>query len=137
MNEQISSIQRLETLGFKKVGVWQLHADRIFSRLDDHAEVRNILYAFICEGKVAYIGKSARSLKSRLNGYQHPGISQFTNIEGNKRIREALMANKPVDIYALFDNGLLHYGGFYINLAAGLEDSLISAFKPAWNKLGV
>jgi hypothetical protein len=33
----------------------------------------------------------------------------------------------------LRDNGLLHYGAFHINLAAGLEDDLIAKLKPAWN----
>ena len=31
------------------------------------------------------------------------------------------------------DTGLLRYGGFHINLAAGLEDSLISDISPPWN----
>jgi hypothetical protein len=42
-----------------------------------------------------------------------------------------------VDIFALPDNGLLHYGGFHINLAAGLEDSLISTLAPSWNRVGI
>jgi len=31
------------------------------------------------------------------------------------------------------DNGLLHYGQFHVNLAAGLEDSIISVLQPEWN----
>jgi len=33
----------------------------------------------------------------------------------------------------LADHGLLHYGGFHVNLAAGLEDSLIRDLNPPWN----
>jgi hypothetical protein len=38
-----------------------------------------------------------------------------------------------VEIYALPDEGLHHYGDFHLNLAAGLEDSIISVLDPEWN----
>jgi hypothetical protein len=38
-----------------------------------------------------------------------------------------------VAIYVLPDNGLLYYGGFHVNLAAGLEDSLVRELQPPWN----
>ena len=38
-----------------------------------------------------------------------------------------------MDILALPDNGLLHYGQFHVSLAAGLEDSIISVIAPPWN----
>jgi hypothetical protein len=41
-----------------------------------------------------------------------------------------------VEIYALPDNGLLRYGGFHVNLAAGLEDSIVRDLNPPWNRLG-
>jgi hypothetical protein len=44
-----------------------------------------------------------------------------------------LAAGAAVDIYALPDNGLLHYGRFHVNLAAGLEDDLIRVIDPPWN----
>jgi hypothetical protein len=31
------------------------------------------------------------------------------------------------------DNGLLRFGGFHLNLAAALEDSLINDLRPRWN----
>lgn len=43
------------------------------------------------------------------------------------------MAGAVVEILALPDNGLLHYGQFHINLAAGLEDDLIKRIDPEWN----
>jgi len=76
-------------------------------------------------------------LKRRLYGYERPGPSQSTNIKGNKLIKEALLALRSVEIYALPDNGLLYYGGFHVNLAACLEDALVATLKPAWNKAGV
>ena len=41
-----------------------------------------------------------------------------------------------IEIHALPDNGLLYYGGFHVNLAAGLEDNLIKILKPEWNRGG-
>jgi hypothetical protein len=39
-------------------------------------------------------------------------------------------------VYAPPDNGLLHYSGFHVNLAAGLEDSLVATIKLPWNRVG-
>lgn len=44
--------------------------------------------------------------------------------------------NEPVDIFILTDNGLLRYGNFRINIAAGLEDTLIYKINPKWNLSG-
>ncbi|WP_240535164.1 MULTISPECIES: hypothetical protein [Enterobacteriaceae] len=44
-----------------------------------------------------------------------------------------LSNNVAVDILVLPDSGLMHYGQFHLNLAAGLEDSIISAINPEWN----
>jgi hypothetical protein len=44
-----------------------------------------------------------------------------------------LAAKKRVEIYIFRDMGLLHFGGFHLNLAAGLEDSLVVELDPPWN----
>jgi hypothetical protein len=104
--------------------------------LVENADANNILYAFIAGDTILYIGKTVRSLKRRMYGCQHPGPTQTTNIKNNKRILETLTAGQSVEIYALPDNGLLYYGGFHVNLAAGLEDSLVKTLRPAWNITG-
>jgi hypothetical protein len=129
--------QRLEHIGFRAVGHWQLADGRPRCLLSDCAGSANIIYAFVVAGEVMYIGKTVRPLKQRLYGYQNPGPTQSTNIKGNALIRSALELGSSVQIYALPDNGLLHYGGFHVNLAAGLEDSLVASLKPAWNRTGV
>jgi len=124
-------------MGFRKCGDWMLEADSLKCALKDHASAPNVLYAFVSEGRVLYIGKTVRSLKQRMYNYQKPGPSQSTSIRGNKLIKDVVALGKSVEVYALPDNGLLHYGGFHVNLAAGLEDALIAALKPAWNKAGI
>jgi len=69
-------------------------------------------------------------------GYQNPGPTQNTNIKGNKLILELLSNGKGIEIYALPDDGHHHVGVFHLNLAAGLEDSIISTLKPNWNDFG-
>jgi hypothetical protein len=69
-------------------------------------------------------------------GYQNPGPTQSTKINGNRLIAEMLKSGNPVQILVLPDNGLLHFGIFHLNLAAGLEDSIVATVKPKWNQTG-
>lgn len=134
---QLSPLQRLEEMGFRKCGEWRMDAGCIKCGLTDHASASNVLYAFVSAGTVLYIGKTVRTLKQRMYNYQRPGPTQSTSIRGNKMIRRLMGEGETIEIYALPDNGLLHYGGFHVNLAAGLEDALISTLKPVWNKAGL
>jgi hypothetical protein len=93
----------------------------------------NSLYAFIEGGVVKYIGKTTRSIRKRFIGYQKPGKSQRRNWRNNRNIRDALAADAEVRIFVFNPVSRLQYGDFEINLAAGLEDSLIEAFDPPWN----
>lgn len=126
-------MNRLLQIGFRCIGHWKLEDDKPIYELTALMNTKNILYAFISNGEVKYIGKTLQTLKRRMYGYQKPGLTQSTNIKNNEKIRQLLIDGEAVDIFALPDNGLLHYGGFHINLAAGLEDSLISSLSPEWN----
>jgi hypothetical protein len=96
-----------------------------------------VLYAFVSSSsqdakQLMYIGKTVRTLASRMAGYKKPGPSQSTNQKNNANIRSLLQQGKSVEIYVLPDRGL-HYGGFRVNLAAGLEDSIVLQMQPPWN----
>ncbi len=104
--------------------------------LSSSHKTSNILYSFICNGEIKYIGKTTMSLYQRMYGYQNPVPSQTTNLRVNAAIRNYLDQDLPIDIFILADNGLLRYGDFRINLAAGLEDTLIYEVKPEWNLSG-
>jgi hypothetical protein len=80
-----------------------------------------------------YIGKTVTTLKTRMQGYRLPSSTQSTNIRNNQTLRQVIESGKLVMIYVLPDNGLLHYGGFHVNLAAGLEDSLVRDMRPPRN----
>jgi hypothetical protein len=129
-------MNRLLNIGFRRVGSWNQTPSGIACAFDDCADTRNILYSFICGQTVLYVGKTVGSLKKRMYGYQNPGPTQSTNIKGNRNISALLADGNKVEIFALPDNGLLHFGVFHINLAAGLEDSIVRTLNPRWNQIG-
>lgn len=126
-------MNQLLEIGFEPAGRWLLNGDRLQFELTRHAAQTNILYAFVCDGDVKYVGKTVRPLSVRMSGYRTPGKTQTTNIANHHRIRERLESGADVEIFALPDRGLLHYGPFHLNLAAGLEDDIIRVMDPEWN----
>lgn len=124
-------------MGFRRAAEWQAEHGSLKCIFHEHATAQKVLYAFVSDGTVLYIGKTVRALKQRMHGYRRPVATQSTNIKGNRLILELLASGRPVEVYALPDTGLLYYGGFHVNLAAGLEDSLVAALQPPWNTLGI
>ena len=129
-------MKRLTDIGFRKVGEWQIVNGTITPNITDLSNSANILYAFMSNGEVLYVGKTTQPLKKRMYGYQNPGPTQNTNIKGKRLILELLSNGMNIEIYALRDNSDHHVGVFHLNLAAGLEDSIISTLKPKWNESG-
>lgn len=130
------TMKRLLNLGFIKVGQWTVQENHIQFHLDLHQKTRNVLYSFVSNGTIMYIGKTTTSLTKRMYGYQNPGTSQRTNIRVKKEMETFLTNNPPIDIFVLVDNRLLKHGDYRINLAAGLEDTLLLDINPDWNYAG-
>lgn len=129
-------MNRLLNIGFIPVGNWEFQNNNITYNLTSNHATNNVLYSFISNGEIKYIGKTKMQLSQRMYGYQNPGPTQTTNIRVNRKIKEFLQKEQPVDIFILTDNGLLKYGSFRINLAAALEDTLIYEISPKWNLHG-
>lgn len=135
MTNHLTALQRLEAIGFRRCGLWvPVESGGIKITLTESAQSTNALYAFVSHGEVLYVGKTTQQLRKRLYGYQNPRSTQTTNVRGNKAISAALAAKKQIEVFVLPDNGLLRFGGFHLNLAAALEDSLINDLRPQWNK---
>jgi len=126
-------MNRLMEIGFQTAGHWQLVDGELSLELLRHGSQKNVLYAFVSDGDVKYVGKTVQRLVTRLSGYRHPGPTQSTNTRNNGLIKELLNSGAAVDILTLPDNGMLHYGQFHVNLAAGLEDNIIAVLQPEWN----
>jgi hypothetical protein len=135
--------ETLLLLGFKDIAVWVRSGDD--DGIDYHVDgpnaeahrsllnERNSLYAFVQGNQVSYIGKTTQTIRQRLAGYRTPHRQRSTNWRCNGKIREMLASGEVIRILVFTPIPDLRYGEFGINLAAGLEDSLIAAFSPPWN----
>lgn len=126
-------MHRLLEIGFEAVGHWLIEEEQPVFELVSRSTQKNVLYAFVSDAEVMYVGKTVQTLRNRLAGYKTPGNDQTTNINNRRLIKESLERGKTIDILALPDNGLMRYGEFHLNFAAGLEDDIIRKLKPPWN----
>ncbi|MGE0483531.1 MAG: hypothetical protein AB7Q81_05300 [Gammaproteobacteria bacterium] len=131
-----TALDRLLEIGFEVAGDWLLEDGEPVVELSRYASAANVLYAFASGDELLYVGRSGRSLRLRMDGYQQGGPSRSTRARNRERILAMLMVDQPIEVYALPDPGNLHYGSFRINLAAGLQHSLIESLQPPWNDSG-
>ncbi len=135
-------MNRLIKIGFQNAGFWELDerkANTLQFYLRTDAPYPHTLYAFVLDGVVVYVGKTTRTLRHRLTNYAN-GLrkgagprTDTTNVRIAHLILDALSQEQVVEIYALPDTELHRIGDFHLNLAAGLEDSIINVVKPEWN----
>ncbi|WP_293889776.1 hypothetical protein [Flavobacterium sp.] len=139
------TIKGLKTIGFIKVGNWKLNQDsKIYFDIEaEYLNIENLLYAFVEDKTVRYIGITEKSLKSRMinykNGYEESKTSGITNKKVNKSIKNLLICKKEVCIYILKKDADCDFFGLTISLATGIEKSLIKAFdfnNNLWNSRG-
>lgn len=138
-------LARIKEIGFTRAGKWAQSPTGTCAvcetgtctgldfSLESFFDAKNLLYAFVVNDQLKYVGKTVQPLHKRMAGYKAPGATQSTNIKNHHNIKAELAGRKRVEIFALPDNGLLCYGRFPLNLAAGLEDSLIRYLQPPWN----
>lgn len=126
-------MRRLLQIGFEQVGSWRLRGQELSLELTRMNGQRNVLYAFVQDAAVLYVGKTTGSLESRMGGYLRPHASQRTNVRNNQALLQLLRQDRAIDIYAWADPGMHRIGDFHLNYAAGLEDSIIRIVTPPWN----
>ena len=114
---------KLTTGGLKTVGDKAVRWRWLTARL-------GALYTFCSGDKVLYIGRSTTTLSKRF-----ATLGNAADAPLHQAIRKLLVAGKEVRILVLADQPTISWGPFAIDLAAGLEESLIKAFRPAWNQL--
>jgi len=126
-------LKKLISLGFEQAGRWFWDGEDLSFELIMYSKEKDTLYAFVVDGEVKYIGKSIQTLHKRIYLYKNCGPSQRTNIRVRDQIRQCLKNGSQVLIYAFVQKVPLMYMDIPINLAAGLEDNIISSLKPEWN----
>lgn len=119
-------MDRLLQIGFREIGRWALAGDGLQLQLDILQAQRRALYAFATESKLLYVGKTAGTLPTRLQAYVSPHQSQRTNVRNRAALLHLLRAGTKVRILGWIDPGLHRIGPFDLNMAAGLEDSIIA-----------
>jgi len=126
-------MNRLLDIGLKRAGEVSLVEEKLAFDLGEYAKLKPVLYAFVEDDVVWYVGKSINSLKDRLSGYRNANKSQPTNkrIQGN--LVEAIKAGRSFKVYFLSGHHEHKYGQFKISLPGGLEDDIIFQLKPKWN----
>lgn len=130
--------EKLENLNFIEIGEWRLKNDKlaIEAKNQNSLLVQNSLYIFIVSSNndydIKYIGKTTKTLKHRFYQYSL-GNGKSTNSKIHKNIKLSLEKKQNVMIWAYLDNTPLLWGSYNINIAAGLEDSMISEEEPDWN----
>ena len=129
-------LERLQEIGFELAGEWLLDESEPRIEVRRYAVAANVLYAFVSDRELLYIGRSGRSLGLRMQGYELGGPPRSVRARNRERIVVMLMLDQQVALYAMPDPGCMLYGSFRVNLAAGLQHSLIDALDPPWNKAG-
>jgi len=63
-----SNLDKLIKMRFVECGEWTAHDGQLTAKLLKCADEPKVLYAFVVDGMVVYIGKTIRSLRSRMQG---------------------------------------------------------------------
>jgi hypothetical protein len=140
---------KLLEIGFEIVGNWEISkkdTSRIAHTISSHSDLTDLIYAFVSDNQVKYIGMTDSTLKKRMDLYKsgkENGTAGSTNKKVHTEILRLLKNQKKVDIYVLSNVALPTYKGFRVSIAFGIELSLIEHFENStkeigglWNKRG-
>ena len=119
------SLHLLEELGFEHAATWSLDQDLLSITYHNHQDTSGLLYAFVSNQIVRYVGVTERTFLNRMYGYRMPGRGQATNIRVNSQITQLLLEGASVRVYCLSGTEEVFYRGIRINLPAGIENPLI------------
>ncbi len=127
-------MKRLIDIGFTRIGGWRLENDAPTFSLHSMGDAVDVLFAFIASGEVKFVGRAEQPLTRCMQRFQQPEADDSVYVEWRQQIADALYSGLEVDIYLLPERGLLQYGDFQVNLAAGLEASILATLQPEWNE---
>lgn len=120
------SLHLIENLGFVHSATCILRENDMLG-IEMHANefATNLLYAFVENETVRYIGFTEKTFANRLYGYGRPGSDQATNRRVNAYAKTILNGLGELTIYCFTEPEQLQFRGVNINLASGLEINLI------------
>ena len=117
----------LQEKGFKRAGEWRLVDGKPNFCLGDFATQTNVLYAFVCDGEVKYIGKTEQKLRRRMRRYRKERNDPGDMRKVHKHLHPKIREGKSVLIYVRpCSRGEL----------TEMEGRCIRALNPDWNGSG-
>jgi hypothetical protein len=127
-------MEKIFELGFTLSADFILNEDILINNIFHNNNSANILYVFANinptneeENFVFYIGHTRTTFSNRMRGYRL-GNGHNTNYRIHSYIREQLQVGKHIKVYVLNNIYNLNIRELEIDIAAGLEYSLISYF---------
>ena len=134
-----ADLAQLSRSGFAAAGSWTSDGAGIrYDLRHEYGAMAPALYAFVVDGQVVSIGKTAVPLRQRLRGYRSPASDArsgaSTNRLNHRRILDALSRGSLVDIWVLDEGAQLRHGDYPLDLPAALERAMIEALSPPWNR---
>jgi hypothetical protein len=135
-------MEKLIDLGFEHAAtaIWRVSSPpvSISIKIEKYEEAENILYAVIfhsaemendipCRSEVVYIGHTRKTFRNRMNGYQ-AGCGNAVNNRVHEAIKAHLSCGGTVSVMVLPNRHGLQMHGILLDVAAGLEYSLIDYY---------
>ena len=123
--------------GFVHIGVWQAGESGLIAFQGiNPVPLKPGVYAYAVGHEVLYVGSAQRGLRRRLRHYE-----SSKNLRTARRIREAVLERlshgKGVDVYVIeLEERLTLNDVLPVDPVSGLEEGLIRAIKPKWNRRG-
>jgi len=134
---RVDTLDALDFLNFHVIGEYLLNNDgevSVSKSVDNLSERNRLVYLFIVENKIMYVGATIR-------GYKRP-LRYHSNINKNSKLRkvhsgikDVLNLGKKVQVYArIFENIVMEFEGIKLNPFLAYEEALIEKFDPDWNE---
>lgn len=117
------TLDKLVSEGFNYLTSWRLSEGKIRATGPIRTK-SNLVYAFVVDQEVKYIGLTSRIMSSRLDDYRDQKHEQTTRIR--ELIKGEINARKTVAVYVIHVPDL--------DRLEIEEDRLIEAFCPPWNR---
>ncbi|CAH2606122.1 protein of unknown function (plasmid) [Rhodovastum atsumiense] len=93
------------------------------------------MYAYAVDGIVHYVGSAQRGLRQRLRHYEIAKTLRTAH-----RIRQEILAllaaGREVEVFTIVPPPMNLNGNLPFDSVAGLEEGIIRAWRPAWNRRG-
>lgn len=122
-------MKKLSELGFKKIGVWKKNENNIFFQLKELNDAKEVLFAFVIDENVIYIGYSPINFETFLQTYANPSDIDLEKIKIKKFLLNKINDNK-ITIYALKNR---KFFGLLKKFSDYQISELITEYKPLLN----